>query len=80
MRVKILKTDDRLGIKEGEIYKAKRYHLDPEKVSLIARETDGYDPCCNQYFNEVAFWMRERWMVVRDGQYVPKELPVVPGY
>jgi len=56
MRVKILRTDDRLGVKAGEIYSAKRYWLDPQtKVELIAREPDGHDPCCNQYFSEVEF-------------------------
>ena len=50
MRVKILKTDKRLGIKKGEIYKVKRYWLDPqEKVTLLSRETDDYNPKCNQY-------------------------------
>lgn len=53
MRVKILKTDDRLGVKEGEIYEARRYWLDPEKITLDARIPDGYDPCCNQYSKDV---------------------------
>ena len=60
-------------IKEGEVYEARRYQLDPqEKVTLIGREPDGYDPECNQYINEVAFWMQGKWMMVTDnGQYVP---------
>lgn len=73
MRVKILETDERLGIKKGEIYTAQRYHYDPtEKVSLLARESDGYNPECNQYFDGLAFWMQEQWMVVQNGKYVPE--------
>lgn len=73
MRVKNLETDDRLGISAGEIYQAKRYKYDPqEKVSLLSREPDGYDPECNQYIHNVAFWMQGQWMVVRDNQYVPE--------
>lgn len=53
MRVRIKETDNRLGVKAGEIYKAKRYWLDPDKITLLAREPDGYDPCCNQYKHEV---------------------------
>lgn len=73
MRVKVLKTDDRLGVTAGEVYQAKRYKYDPqEKVSLLSREPDGYDPECNQYIDNVAFWMQGQWMVVRDNQYVPE--------
>ena len=54
MYVKIKQTDERLGVVEGEIYKAERYQWDPcEKVSLLARVPDGYDPCANQYFHQV---------------------------
>lgn len=49
MKVRILKTDERLGIKAGEIYKAYRYRYDPEKVVLDSRVPDGYDPMCTQY-------------------------------
>ena len=74
MRVKILEDDERLGVKHGEIYQAERYRYDPqEKVSLLSREDDGYDPKCNQYIDEVAFWIRGEWMVVRDGKYVPQD-------
>ena len=73
MRVKILETDDRLGIKAGEIYSAQRYQYDPhEKISLMAREPDGYDPECNQYKYEVAYWMQGKWMVLEGNTYVPE--------
>ena len=72
VRVKILETDERLGITAGEVYKATRYRYDPqEKVTLLAREPDGYDPSCNEYVDSVAFWMQGRWMVVRDSKFVP---------
>jgi hypothetical protein len=74
MRVKILSDDERLGIKKGEIYNAERYRYDPyEKITLLGREPDGYDPSCNQYNTDVAYWMQGQWMVIEDGIYVPKE-------
>lgn len=54
MKVRILETNERLGIKKGEIYKAVRYWLDPtEKVTLLKRIPDGYNPECNQYIEEI---------------------------
>ena len=74
MKVKILETDDRLGIKKGEVYEAERYKYDPqEKVSLLSRVADGHNPMCNQYLSSVAFWMQNRWMVIEDGRYVPEK-------
>lgn len=50
MKVKILKTNDKLGIKENEIYEAEPYWLDPlDKITLLKRIPDGYNPSCNQY-------------------------------
>lgn len=54
MKVRVLKTDKRLGIKKDEIYEASYYWLDPHcKVTLIKRIPDGYDPSCNQYIHEI---------------------------
>ena len=53
MKVKVLKTDERLGIFAGEIYNAAPYHLDPSKLVLDSRIPDGYQPMCTQYRNEV---------------------------
>lgn len=73
MRVKILETDERLGIKKGEIYKAERYRYDPhEKVSLLSREPDGHSPMCNQYLHQVAYWIKGQWMISEDNCYVPE--------
>lgn len=53
-KVRIKKTDDRFGLKAGDIYWAERYCLDPQhKVSLLERIPDGFDPECNQYCSEV---------------------------
>lgn len=51
MKVKVLKTNGRLGIKSGEIYNAKGY--DDSKITLLSRIPDGFDPECNQYRHEV---------------------------
>jgi hypothetical protein len=38
------------GIKDGEIYEAEPYQLDPSsKVILLRRVADGFDPCCTEY-------------------------------
>lgn len=54
--VRILKTDERLGVREGEEYAAVVYWLDPgAKVTLLRRIPDGYDPSCNQYWHDAEF-------------------------
>ncbi len=54
MKVKIKKTCESTGVKEGEVYEAIRYHLDPlEKVTLLKRIPDGHDPECNEYLYNV---------------------------
>jgi len=73
MRIKVLETDTRLGIKAGEIYEGQRYGYDASKISLIARVPDGYDPFCNLYMHEAAYWIKNQWMVIGSGgQYVPE--------
>ena len=71
MRVQILKTDKRLGVKAGEVYEARRYLLDPDKVTLDRRVPDGYDPCCNQYLHEVLHWIGGKWHRLEGSRYVP---------
>lgn len=54
--VRISKTDERLGVREGEEYAAIAYWLDPgAKVTLLRRIPDGYDPSCNQYSTDAEF-------------------------
>lgn len=72
MQVKIINTDDRLGVKAGEIYEAKRYRFDPhEKVELMARVPDGYDPLCTQYLESVLHMIGGKWHKIEDNRYVP---------
>lgn len=55
-RVRVKADDSRLGLSADEVYMAQRYRLDPgSKVSLLSRESDGWDPECNQYHHEVEF-------------------------
>lgn len=56
--VRILTTNDRLGVTAGEQYEAERYWLDPEKVTLLRRIPDGNSPECNQYWRDVEW---ESW-------------------
>lgn len=72
MKVKILKTDSRLGITKGEIYEASNYRYDPGKITLDSREGDKYDPGCNQYKSEVAFMIRGAWMIIKNNRYIPE--------
>lgn len=73
MKIMILHDDERIGVKAGEIYEAKRYKYDPhEKYDLIGRVPDGHDPECTQYISSVATLICQEWMTVSDsGAYVP---------
>lgn len=58
VRVVVIKKDDpRFEVRRGEQYLAIRYALDNEKVTLLRRIPDGYDPQCNQYYSSVQ-WLR----------------------
>lgn len=59
MQVKIKKTDESLGIKEGEVYIVSRYPYDDNKYILESRVPDGYDPCCYVYLFEVVVLKKE---------------------
>lgn len=47
----VLKEDDpRFGLKAGDILECQPYWLDPtEKLTVIKRVADGFDPECNVY-------------------------------
>ncbi|KJJ60022.1 hypothetical protein NG01_04385 [Corynebacterium diphtheriae] len=47
--VKLKKSNDRLGIQQGEVYFAPTYFYDHGKVVLFRRYPDGYDPECTEY-------------------------------
>nr|CAB0852743.1 hypothetical protein FRC0375_00641 [Corynebacterium diphtheriae] len=51
--VKLKKTNDWLGIRQGEIYFAPTYLYDHGKVVLFRRYPDGYDPECTAYKESV---------------------------
>jgi hypothetical protein len=53
MKVKILKTDNRTGITKGEIYKATGYPYDKNKIILLERVPDRYNPQCTEYISSV---------------------------
>ena len=59
MKVKILKNDKRTGVKKGEIYEAETYYLDPEKVVLLRRVSDDYEPLCTEYKENIEFIIEE---------------------
>ena len=71
MQYKILKDDERLGIKAGEIYEGERYKYDPQtKVSLLYRIPDGYKPECNMYLDDVAHKFKGRWKVIKNNTFI----------
>lgn len=57
--VEIINPCEHIGTQQGQIYRAKRYSLDPSKVTLLQRLTDksrkpiGKDPMCNEYLSNV---------------------------
>lgn len=53
MKVRIKETDSHIGVTAGEIYEATSYWLDPDKVTLLRRIPDGWDPECNEYRDRV---------------------------
>jgi len=54
MIVRIKKDDPDFEIKAGDVFLAKPYWLDPgDKVTLIKRLSDDFDPGCNAYRSQV---------------------------
>ena len=49
LMVRILKEDKNLGLEVGDIFEAQYYMYDSEKVELIRRGSDGFEPCCTEY-------------------------------
>jgi hypothetical protein len=71
VKVKLLNDEERFNIKAGDEFEAIRYHLDPqEKMSLLKRLSDGFDPECNQYRDNLAFWIQGEWKVIINNTYV----------
>ena len=60
MRVKIKEDNDDFKLKKGDIFDAEKY--DDCKVSLLNRESDGFDPECNAYIHQVLFFVNKKWV------------------
>lgn len=72
MRVMMLEDDLMFGLKKGDVFKAQRYPYDPDKMTLLERESDGFNPECNQYKEHLAFMLGGEWHKIGDGgAYVP---------
>ena len=54
-RYELLADDPRFGLRKGDILICTRMHWAwaDEKVAVIRRESDGYEPGCSQYRRDV---------------------------
>lgn len=62
--------DERFGLAAGDVLVCEPYWLDPEKLTVLYRESDGFDPCCNVYRPQVER-VRGAAGVVEQRQSVP---------
>ena len=50
----VLREDDpRMGLSAGDVLLCVPYWLDPDKLTVLGREVDGFDPRCNVYRSQV---------------------------
>jgi hypothetical protein len=54
MVYELLVDDERCGLKEGDRLLCIRYPYD-QKVTVVQRLSDGFDPECNMYLHDVMF-------------------------
>lgn len=52
-KVRLLRSLPDFGLAQGDILEVHRYRLDPEKVTVVRRISDGFEPQCNLYTHEV---------------------------
>jgi hypothetical protein len=54
-RYELLNDDPRFGLKAGDILICGRMHAawSSEKVAVLRRESDGFEPGCSQYRSDV---------------------------
>lgn len=52
-RYRLKADDERMGLKAGDILVCVPYWLDPAKLTVLRRESDGWDPECNVYRHQV---------------------------
>lgn len=70
---KLTGDDERFGMSAGDVLLCVPYGLDPGKLSVICRVTDGYNPECNVYKTQVTrmnddalcIWAYDRLQVAR---------------
>lgn len=52
--VRLNADDERFGLSEGDVLRVKPFWQDPsEKWEVIERASDGFDPCCTVYRDQV---------------------------
>ena len=49
----LLADDPRFHLSAGDTLLCMPYHLDPDKLTVVARESDGFEPGCNVYRSQV---------------------------
>jgi len=53
-RWELLADDERFGLRAGDVLICVPYWLDPgDKLTVLRRESDGFDPSCNVYRSQV---------------------------
>ena len=54
-RYELLFEDERFGLHKGDVLICEPMHWAwaPEKVAVVRRESDGYEPGCSQYRHDV---------------------------
>jgi len=50
---RLIDDDPRFGMSSGDVLACVPYDLDPEKLTVAFRVSDGYDPRCNVYRAQV---------------------------
>jgi len=54
MIVRLKEDDERFKMKKGDVLEVRPYQYDPhEKLTVIRRLSDDFDPCCNVYRSDV---------------------------
>ena len=53
MIVRMLEDDPRMKLSKGDVLKVRPSGWDDEKVEVIERVSDGFDPECNLYRHQV---------------------------
>ncbi len=49
----LVEDDPRMGLMAGDVLLCIPYDYDRDKLTVVARESDGFDPTCNVYRSQV---------------------------